>query len=171
MALGQDSDIIEGVVYAADAGADVILMSFSNPGYSSALQAAIDYAWASGAVLVAAAGNDGSRPPPSRPATAASSASPRPMPPTPLPPPSNYGAVRLHGRPRRRHRHHLAGGTVATISGTSASAAMVAGAAALLRANEPALSNGVIVAALPPMPIRSTARPGNGRLNLAARHG
>ncbi len=57
---GQDSDIIAGVVYAADAGADVILMSFSNPGYSPALQAAIDYAWASGAVLVAATGNDGS---------------------------------------------------------------------------------------------------------------
>ncbi len=57
---GQDSDIIAGVVYAADAGADVILMSFSNPGYSPALQAAIDYAWASGSVLVAATGNDGS---------------------------------------------------------------------------------------------------------------
>ena len=57
---GQDSDIIAGVVYAADAGADVILMSFSNPGFSPALQAAIDYAWASGAVLVAATGNDGS---------------------------------------------------------------------------------------------------------------
>ncbi len=31
---GQDSDIIEGVVYAADHDADVILMAFSNPGYS-----------------------------------------------------------------------------------------------------------------------------------------
>ncbi len=31
---GQDSDIIAGVVYAADHGADVILMSFCNPGYS-----------------------------------------------------------------------------------------------------------------------------------------
>ena len=31
---GQDSDIIEGVVWAADHGADVILMAFSNPGYS-----------------------------------------------------------------------------------------------------------------------------------------
>ncbi len=58
--LGQDSDIISGVVYAADAGADVILMSFSNPGYSPALQAALDYAWSKGAVLVAAVGNDGS---------------------------------------------------------------------------------------------------------------
>ena len=31
---GQDSDVIAGVVWAADHGADVILMSFSNPGYS-----------------------------------------------------------------------------------------------------------------------------------------
>src|SRR5204862_5975760 len=57
---GQDSDIISGVVYAADHGADVILMSFSNPGFSPALQSAIDYAWSKGAVLVAATGNDGS---------------------------------------------------------------------------------------------------------------
>ncbi len=57
---GQDSDIIEGVVYAADNGADVILMAFSNPGYSELLQAAIDYAWDEGVVLVAATGNDGS---------------------------------------------------------------------------------------------------------------
>ena len=41
---GQDSDIIEGVVWAADHGADVILMSFSSPGFSESLQAAIDHA-------------------------------------------------------------------------------------------------------------------------------
>ncbi len=60
---GQDSDIIEGVVYAAEHDADVILMAFSNPGYSEMLQAAIDYAWDEGAVLVAATGNDGSSSP------------------------------------------------------------------------------------------------------------
>ena len=31
---GRDSDVIDGVVYAADHNASVILMSFSNPGYS-----------------------------------------------------------------------------------------------------------------------------------------
>ena len=61
--LGQDSDIIAGVVWAADHGADVILMGFSNPGFSNALQDAVDYAWSSGAVLVAATGNDGSSSP------------------------------------------------------------------------------------------------------------
>ncbi|MEO7229841.1 MAG: S8 family serine peptidase, partial [Candidatus Limnocylindrales bacterium] len=60
---GLDSDIIEGVVYAADHGASVILMAFSNPGYSASLQAAIDYAWSKGLVLVAATGNDGSSTP------------------------------------------------------------------------------------------------------------
>ena len=58
--LGQDSDIIEGVVWAVDHGADVINMSFSNPGFSAALQAAIDYAWEHDVVVVAATGNDGS---------------------------------------------------------------------------------------------------------------
>ncbi|HKG55981.1 MAG TPA: S8 family serine peptidase, partial [Candidatus Limnocylindrales bacterium] len=61
--VGQDSDIIEGVIWAAGNGADVVLMSFSNPGFSPALQDAIDYAWAQGAVIVAATGNDGSATP------------------------------------------------------------------------------------------------------------
>ncbi len=60
---GQDGDIIAGVVYAADHGADVILMAFSNPGYSQSLQDAIDYAWSQGVVVVAATGNDGSADP------------------------------------------------------------------------------------------------------------
>ena len=60
---GQDSDIIEGLMYAVDNGAGVVLMAFSNPGQSAALQAAIDYAWQHGVVVVAAAGNDGSSAP------------------------------------------------------------------------------------------------------------
>src|SRR6185369_14652495 len=56
---GMDSDVIAGVIWAADHGADVILMAFSNPGFSPNLQDAIDYAWSKGVVLVAAVGNDG----------------------------------------------------------------------------------------------------------------
>src|SRR5207245_10253145 len=55
--LGQDSDVIAGVIWAADHGADVILMAFRNPGFSPNLQDAIDYAWSKGIVLVAAVGN------------------------------------------------------------------------------------------------------------------
>src|SRR5438045_5270249 len=58
--LGSDSDVINGVVYATTHGANVILMSFSNPGYSASLQKAVDYAWNQGVTLVAATGNDGS---------------------------------------------------------------------------------------------------------------
>src|SRR5439155_255584 len=58
--LGQDADIIQGVQWAADNGASVILMAFSNPGFSQSLQDAIDYAWSKNVVLVAAAGNDAS---------------------------------------------------------------------------------------------------------------
>src|SRR5437868_11659904 len=57
---GVDSDVINGVVWATQHGADVILMSFSNPGYSPALQSAISWAWSQGVLLVAAVGNDGS---------------------------------------------------------------------------------------------------------------
>jgi len=56
--LGQDSDVIQGVLWAADNGADVIVMAFSNPDFSQSLQDAIDYASNKGVVLVAAAGND-----------------------------------------------------------------------------------------------------------------
>src|SRR3989442_5371391 len=56
--LGQDSDIVQGVMWAADNGASVILMAFSATGFSDALQDAIDYAWVHNVVLVAAAGNE-----------------------------------------------------------------------------------------------------------------
>jgi hypothetical protein len=58
--LGQDSDIIAGILWAVDHNASVILMAFSKPGFSANLQDAIDYAWSRGVVLVAAAGNDAS---------------------------------------------------------------------------------------------------------------
>ena len=56
--LGQDSDVIAGVIWAAEHGANVILMAFSNPGFSESLQEAIDYAWSNNVILVAAAGNN-----------------------------------------------------------------------------------------------------------------
>ncbi|MGI8830078.1 MAG: S8 family serine peptidase [Candidatus Limnocylindria bacterium] len=165
---GQDSDIISGVVYAADAGADVILMSFSNPGYSSALQAAIDYAWASGAVLVAAAGNDGvstnTFPAGDRGVIGVASTDASDA----LAASSNSGDSVFLAAPGVGIATTAAGGGVSSVSGTSASAALVAGAAALLSANEPHLSNGTIVGRL-----ARNADPtlsggtGNGRLNLA----
>ncbi len=57
---GLDSWVAEGIVWAANNGADVISLSLggSDP-CSQTLQAAVNYAWEKGAVLVAAAGNGG----------------------------------------------------------------------------------------------------------------
>jgi Subtilase family len=165
---GQDSDIIAGVVYAADHGANVILMAFSNPSYSTALQAAIDYAWSKGAVLVAATGNDASSAP-SYPAgdrgvVGVSATDQNDA----LSSFSNYGTDTFIAAPGVGIETTNAGGGYGSIDGTSASAAEVAGAAALLRANDPSLPADVVIGRL----ARSADlagtfdQTGNGRLNL-----
>ncbi|MBC7248601.1 MAG: S8 family serine peptidase [Actinobacteria bacterium] len=53
------SDVIAALRYAADNGAGVISMSFGGTSSSSAEQDAVNYAYGKGAVLCAAAGNDG----------------------------------------------------------------------------------------------------------------
>ncbi len=57
--IGTYADLIQAIVYAADNGADVINMSLGALSYSRGEEAAVDYAWERGAVLVAAAGNNG----------------------------------------------------------------------------------------------------------------
>ena len=52
------SDVAPAITYAADNGANVISMSFGGYGFSSLLKGAVDYAYAKGAFLVAAAMND-----------------------------------------------------------------------------------------------------------------
>jgi protocatechuate 3,4-dioxygenase beta subunit len=162
--LGQDSDIVAGVVYAADHGADVILMSFSNPGRSAALQAAADYAWSKGAVLVAATGNDSSTTatyPAGLAKVVGVSGTTRD---DALWSGSNSGADTFLGAPGV----DLATGS-GTVTGTSASAAVVAGSAALLMANDASAGNGVIVGRLARTAdaAGNVSDTGNGRLNLA----
>ncbi len=53
----QDDDSASAIVYAADSGASVINMSWGSEHRSFVIQDAIDYAYARGVVLVAAAGN------------------------------------------------------------------------------------------------------------------
>jgi len=53
-----DADIIAAILQAADDGCKVINMSLAGGDYNQALQDAIDYAWNSGCVIVAASGND-----------------------------------------------------------------------------------------------------------------
>ena len=57
--IGYDSDVSEGIIWAADNGADVINLSLTGPNRSAILKRAVDYAWNKGAVVVAAAGNSG----------------------------------------------------------------------------------------------------------------
>ena len=52
------SDVIEGIYYAVNNGADIINMSLGSYYYSNAYNEAIQYAYSRGVVIVAAAGND-----------------------------------------------------------------------------------------------------------------
>ena len=56
---GYTSDVIEGILYAANNNADVINLSLGGGGYSQAMEDAIAYATSLGSVVVMAAGNSG----------------------------------------------------------------------------------------------------------------
>src|SRR5262249_50395378 len=131
---GLDSDVINGVVWAVQHRANVILMSFSNPGFSSALQTAINYAWSHGVVLVAAVGNDGSStvnyPAGDKGVVGVGSTGIGDVPSSF----SNTGADVFLAAPGEGILTTQAGGVYGNVTGTSASAAAVAGAAALLKA-------------------------------------
>ncbi|MCK9524051.1 MAG: S8 family peptidase [Proteobacteria bacterium] len=60
---GLNSDVANGIIWAADHGAHVISMSLGCKYPSNTIQQAIEYAASKGAILVAAAGNDGNRVP------------------------------------------------------------------------------------------------------------
>ena len=60
---GSYSAIAQGIVWAADNGADVINMSLSGTSASVTLENAVEYAWSKGVVVVASAGNNGNSTP------------------------------------------------------------------------------------------------------------
>ena len=172
--VGQDSDIIAGVVWAADHGANVILMAFSNPDFSRHLQDAIDYAWAKGCVLVAATGNGGSSvatfPAGDKGVIGISATDENDL----LAATSNYGADTFLAAPGTNIYTTTLGGAYTYVSGTSASAAITAGVAAFLKANDATLANGVILArlaagadAINPGDPDKTQKYGYGRVSMA----
>ncbi|MFC4556868.1 S8 family peptidase [Virgibacillus kekensis] len=56
---GSLADIADGIIYAADYGAEVINLSLGCDCDTQTLENAVNYAWNNGSVVVAAAGNDG----------------------------------------------------------------------------------------------------------------
>lgn len=56
---GYLSAVANGITWAVDHGAKVVSMSLGGSSGTTTLQQAVDYAWSNGAVVVAAAGNDG----------------------------------------------------------------------------------------------------------------
>src|SRR5947209_1791913 len=167
--LGKDSDIIKGLVWAVDHRANVILMSFAGAGYSAALQAAIDYAWSKGVVVVAATGNAGS----STPTFPAGDAKVMGISATDqadhLWSGSNHGADTFRAAPGVGLLADAVGGGTKALTGTSASAALVAGSAALLLGSGRASSNAAVAGRLAASAHRAGTpdQTGNGRLDVA----
>jgi serine protease len=56
---GSTSDIADAIQWAADRDAEVINLSLGGGGYTSTMKNAVSYAYENGALLIAAAGNDG----------------------------------------------------------------------------------------------------------------
>jgi len=173
--VGQDGDIIAGIVWAADHGADVILMPFSNSDFSQHLQDAIDYAWTKGAVLVSATGNSGVNTPTfpagDRGVIGVSETAEDDT----LVAESNLGQDVFLAAPGSNIFTTGPGGAYSYVTGTSAASAVVAGVAAFMKAVDPSLSNGVIVGRLAHSAdaIGTAGDPnnqamfGNGRVNMA----
>lgn len=57
---GSTADIADAIQWAADQGADVINLSLGGGGYTDTMKNAVSYATTNGALVIAAAGNDGS---------------------------------------------------------------------------------------------------------------
>ncbi|MEO8130661.1 MAG: S8 family serine peptidase [Bryobacteraceae bacterium] len=139
------SDIANAIIYAADHGIRVISISIGGTSSSSVLQAAVDYAWSKGAIVVASAGNTGNSIP-NYPAAcdkviavSATDASDN------LPGWSSYGAWVDLAAPGDSILTTSMGGAYGYWSGTSFSAPLVSGLAALVLSANPALTNTSLV--------------------------
>jgi thermitase len=131
---GTTGNVGNGLVYAANNGIQVVNLSLGGPTGEAFLQAAVQYAWDRGAVIIAAAGNDNtSYPivPASYPnVIAVASTNPSDLKSNF----SNYGSWVDMAAPGDNILSTYLGGSYAYLSGTSMAAPHVAGVAALLAA-------------------------------------
>ena len=137
----QDDDSASAIVYAADNGASIINMSWGSEHRSFVIQDAIDYAYAYGTVLVAAAGN-------SQKPTAIFPAAYRKVIAVASTEQnqqrfyqSNFGASIDIGAPGNVILSTQIDNQYRLLTGTSMAAPHIAGVAALLRAKRPALTH------------------------------
>lgn len=136
------------IIAAADQGARVINMSMGGTSSSSTLQNAVNYAWNKGSIVVVAAGNSGSSAPTYPAACSNALAVSATNSSDTKSGWSNYGSyVRICAPGENILTTHM-GGSYAGWSGTSLSAPIVSGAAALVAALRPEFSSADIVNAL-----------------------
>ena len=145
---GSYSDIAQGVRWSADQGADIINLSLGGDADSQLLRDAVAYATGKGALVIAAAGNDGS-PAPHYPAAipavlavgASTSADSRYS-------WSNYGSSWVDIAAPGCNPAQARNGTVSQFCGTSSATPFVAGVAALLASTTPTPTAAVLRTAL-----------------------
>mgnify|MGYP005847046129 CR=1 FL=1 len=137
---GTVEDVIEGILWAVRAGADVINMSFGSPGSSEAVKRAIKFAQRAGVIVVASAGNDNNDIPhiPAAYKGVISVSSVECD--NTKSPYASYGSTIDLVAPGTGIRSTYWDGGYATWSGTSFAAPFVSGAAALLRELQPEVS-------------------------------
>lgn len=176
--LGSAAMLADGITFAADHGAKVLSLSLGSNEDSATVRSAVQYAQSKGCVVVAAAGNESNTRlfypgayPDVLPVAATDGTDT-------LAPYSNYGAWVKIAAPGSNvySTTPLAGGqyqnNYATLSGTSMATPHVAGAAALIRAQNPHLPYSAVNTLLtfivdPYKPYQGrTLAPGAGRLNI-----
>lgn len=145
---GDNAAVASGIAWAADQGARVINMSLGGGYPSTAVQAAVDYAWGKGAVVVCAAGNTGASIPqypaafPNCVSVSATDSADR------LASFSTFGDTVDVAAPGVQILSTVRGGRYEAWNGTSMATPNVAGVVALIWAAHPTWTNAQVRAAL-----------------------
>lgn len=177
--VGTDVGAAQGIIWAVDHGADVINVSLGGQWASSALESAVQYADRRGVVVVAAVGNDGNgtvRYPAALSeviAVAGTDSSDEPAASSNQGPEVDVAAPGVHVLSTGFLDESQSTPTTLAFSGTSFSAAFVAGLAALILSKDPSLDPGAVRALIEDgatdvgAPGRDPAT-GEGRVDAAA---